>query len=113
MADWEAEAPKMGQIYRNAFLTNSIKSIRLAARTSKLPEVIWPSTPRSAPCCLEALKHTCKNMRKVVAKAKLGTGTTVHVVVAGDFNCHDQLWGGDDVSSVTQGEADTINYSLR
>ncbi|EAQ85551.1 hypothetical protein CHGG_09565 [Chaetomium globosum CBS 148.51] len=56
----------------------------------------------------EALKDTCENLRRVVAKAKRGVGTTVDIVVAGDFNCHDQLWGGDDVSSVRQGEADPI-----
>ncbi|EAQ90174.1 hypothetical protein CHGG_06793 [Chaetomium globosum CBS 148.51] len=56
----------------------------------------------------EALKDTCENLRRVVAKTKLGAGTTVEVVVAGDVNCHDQLWGGDDVSPMRQGEADPI-----
>jgi hypothetical protein len=32
----------------------------------------------------------------------------VEVVIAGDFNRHDQLWGGDNVSLVRQGEADLI-----
>ena len=32
----------------------------------------------------------------------------VEVVIVGDFNRHDQLWGGDDVSLVRQGEADQI-----
>jgi endonuclease/exonuclease/phosphatase family metal-dependent hydrolase len=32
----------------------------------------------------------------------------VDVVIAGDFNRHDQLWGGDDVSLERQGEADPI-----
>jgi len=39
------------------------------------------------------------------------------VILAGDFNRHDQLWGGDDVSAERQGEADPIidlmgDYSL-
>ena len=55
-----------------------------------------------------ALKDVCENIHKVVAKARRGTGTTVDVVVVGDFNRHDQLWGGDDVSSERQGEADPI-----
>jgi hypothetical protein len=29
-------------------------------------------------------------------------------VLTGDFNQHDQLWGGDDVSETRQGEADLI-----
>jgi hypothetical protein len=35
-------------------------------------------------------------------------GMAVEVVIGGDFNRHDQLWGGDDVSLVRQGEADRI-----
>ena len=30
------------------------------------------------------------------------------VIIAGDFNRHDQLWGGEDVSLERQGEADRI-----
>jgi hypothetical protein len=32
----------------------------------------------------------------------------VELVIVGDFNRHDQLWGGDDVSLGRQGEADPI-----
>ena len=32
----------------------------------------------------------------------------VEVVFAGDFDGHDQLWGGDDVFLERQGEADLI-----
>jgi endonuclease/exonuclease/phosphatase family metal-dependent hydrolase len=40
------------------------------------------------------------------------------VVLAGNFNRHDQLWGGDDVSQERQGEPDPIidlmsEYSLQ
>jgi hypothetical protein len=35
-------------------------------------------------------------------------GTVVEMVIAGDFNRHDQLWGGDEVSMERQGEADPI-----
>jgi len=55
-----------------------------------------------------ALKEACENIHKVVAKARCGTGTAVDVVIVGDFNRHDQLWGGDDVSPERQGEADPI-----
>ena len=32
----------------------------------------------------------------------------MEVVIRGDFNQHDQLWGGDGVALVRQGEADQI-----
>jgi hypothetical protein len=32
----------------------------------------------------------------------------LEIIIVGDFNRHDQLWGGDDVSLVRQGEADPI-----
>jgi hypothetical protein len=32
----------------------------------------------------------------------------VEILIMGDFNRHDQLWGGDDVSLGRQGEADLI-----
>jgi hypothetical protein len=32
----------------------------------------------------------------------------VEILIMGDFNQHDQLWGGDDVSLGRQGEADLI-----
>ncbi|KMK56426.1 reverse transcriptase [Aspergillus fumigatus Z5] len=35
-------------------------------------------------------------------------GAVVEIVIMGDFNRHDQLWGGDDVSLGRQGEADPI-----
>lgn len=36
------------------------------------------------------------------------TGTRVNILLVGDFNRHDQLWGGDDVYPNRQGEADLI-----
>jgi endonuclease/exonuclease/phosphatase family metal-dependent hydrolase len=35
-------------------------------------------------------------------------GKRVDVLLAGDFNRHDQLWGGDEISASRQGEADPI-----
>jgi hypothetical protein len=32
----------------------------------------------------------------------------LEIIIVGDFNRHDQLWGGDDVSLARQGEADPI-----
>ncbi|EAQ90175.1 hypothetical protein CHGG_06794 [Chaetomium globosum CBS 148.51] len=56
----------------------------------------------------QALRETCDNLHKTIMGARRDAGTTVDVVIAGDFNRHDQLWGGDDVSVEIQGEADSI-----
>ncbi|KAJ5264619.1 hypothetical protein N7505_007412 [Penicillium chrysogenum] len=55
-----------------------------------------------------ALDDTCDHLRRAVAKVRRDTGAVVEVVVVGDFNRHDQLWGGDEVSLKRQGEADPI-----
>jgi endonuclease/exonuclease/phosphatase family metal-dependent hydrolase len=47
-------------------------------------------------------------LQKPTADIRRDAGTVVDVVIAGDFNRHDQLWGGDDVSLGRQGEADQI-----
>nr|AEB91360.1 unknown [Verticillium dahliae VdLs.17] len=56
----------------------------------------------------QALQEACNTIRRAVADARRAAGEVVDVVIAGDFNRHDQLWGGDDVSPVRQGEADNI-----
>lgn len=56
----------------------------------------------------QALRDTCNILRQVITDTRREAGRVVDVVVAGDFNRHDQLWGGDDVSLVRQGEADQI-----
>ncbi|KAJ6020347.1 hypothetical protein N7522_000422 [Penicillium canescens] len=55
-----------------------------------------------------ALDGACDHLRKAVAKVRRDTGAVVEVMVVGDFNRHDQLWGGDEVSLGRQGEADPI-----
>jgi hypothetical protein len=57
---------------------------------------------------IEALSEACDNLRKVITDTGRDAGRVVDAVVAGDFNRHDQLWGGDDISLVRQGEADRI-----
>jgi hypothetical protein len=56
----------------------------------------------------EALCDTCSSLRKAITKVRRDTGAVVEVAIVGDFNRHDQLWGGDDVSLERQGEADPI-----
>jgi hypothetical protein len=40
-----------------------------------------------------------------ISSAQRRGGPRLDVVVAGDFNRHDQLWGGDGVLPTRQGEA--------
>ncbi|KAJ5865178.1 uncharacterized protein N7529_007094 [Penicillium soppii] len=55
-----------------------------------------------------ALNDACDHLRKAITKVQRDSGTVVEIMIMGDFNRHDQLWGGDEVSSVRQGEADSI-----
>ena len=55
-----------------------------------------------------ALSGTMRLLDDAVNMAQRRGGPRLDVVVAGDFNRHDQLWGGDEVSLRRQGEADPI-----
>ncbi|KAJ5860661.1 uncharacterized protein N7529_007971 [Penicillium soppii] len=55
-----------------------------------------------------ALNDVCDHLRKAITKVRRDSGTVVEIMIMGDFNRHDQLWGGDEVSSVRQGEAESI-----
>ncbi|KAF4971651.1 hypothetical protein FSARC_1584, partial [Fusarium sarcochroum] len=56
----------------------------------------------------QALQHTCNYLRQAVSNTRRQADRPVDVVVVGDFNRHDALWGGDDISLTRQGEADPI-----
>jgi ribonuclease HI len=56
----------------------------------------------------EALIDTTNKLHQLINETRNRIGTRVDVILAGDFNRHDQLWGGDDVSHNRQGEADPI-----
>lgn len=56
----------------------------------------------------QALRDACNKLDTVIEDARRRAGTVVDVVLAGDFNQHDQLWGGEEVTLVRQGEADPI-----
>jgi len=55
-----------------------------------------------------ALDNAYDHLRKAIIKVRRGSGTVVDIMIIGDFNRYNQLWGGDDVSSARQGEADPI-----
>ncbi|EQL04249.1 Endonuclease/exonuclease/phosphatase [Ophiocordyceps sinensis CO18] len=56
----------------------------------------------------EALTTTIQVLHGLIQKFRNSTGGRTDVVLAGDFNCHDLLWGGDEVSVKRQGEAGPI-----
>ncbi|KAM5526660.1 zinc knuckle [Fusarium oxysporum f. sp. phaseoli] len=56
----------------------------------------------------EALQGTCNLLHQVISGARRQAGGLVDVVIVGDFNRHDQSWGGDEISLTRQGEADQI-----
>jgi hypothetical protein len=45
-----------------------------------------------------ALDDVYDRLRKAITKVRRDAGTMVEIMIVGDFNRHDQLWGGDDVS---------------
>lgn len=55
-----------------------------------------------------ALSETVLLLDTAISTARRRGGPRLDIVVAGDFNRHDQLWGGDEVLSSRQGEADPI-----
>jgi exonuclease III len=60
----------------------------------------------------QALQDTCNLLRQVISGTRRQADRLVDVVVVGDFNRHDQLWGGDDISLTRQGEADQIIHLM-
>ncbi|RKK50681.1 hypothetical protein BFJ69_g18028, partial [Fusarium oxysporum] len=56
----------------------------------------------------QALQDTCGKLGRAITEVRRRLGRTVDVVITGDFNRHDQMWGGDDISMARQGEADPI-----
>ncbi|PHH88289.1 hypothetical protein CDD83_7719 [Cordyceps sp. RAO-2017] len=56
----------------------------------------------------EALKSTTGLLHDLIQGFRQGSGARTDVVLAGDFNSHDLLLGGDDISVQRQGEAGPI-----
>ncbi|KAI3281822.1 hypothetical protein DTO002I6_9659 [Penicillium roqueforti] len=57
---------------------------------------------------ISALDDACNHLRDATTKVRRETGAVVDTLIVGDFNRHDQLWGGDEVSVGSQGEANPI-----
>jgi hypothetical protein len=86
-----------------------IESSDLTAVVLRLPEK-WVLIVSVYVECVDkqALTDTCHLLRQVIADARRGVGQQVDVVIIGDFNRHDQLWGGNEILPARQGEADEI-----
>ena len=86
-----------------------IESLDLTAAVIRLPErLIFMASVYVEGGDAAALDDACDRLRKAISKVRQDAGTVVEIIIVGDFNRHDQLWGGDDVSLTRQGEADPI-----
>ncbi|KAJ9480984.1 hypothetical protein VN97_g12529, partial [Penicillium thymicola] len=86
-----------------------IESPDLTAAVIRLPErLIFMASVYVEGGDASALDDACDRLRKAITKVRRDAGTMVEIMIVGDFNRHDQLWGGDDVSLTRQGEADPI-----
>jgi hypothetical protein len=56
----------------------------------------------------EALLDTISKLHQLIQEIRHRVGTRIDVILAGDFNRHDQSWGGDDILPARQGEADPV-----
>lgn len=87
----------------------AIESPDLTAAVIRLPERrIFMASVYVEGGDASALDDACDHLRKAVTKVRRDTGAVVEIMIMGDFNRHDQLWGGDEVSLGRQGEADPI-----
>ncbi|KAI2868281.1 hypothetical protein CBS11852_11371 [Aspergillus niger] len=86
-----------------------IESPDLTAAVIRLPErLIFMASVYVEGENASALDDTCKYLINAITKVRRDTGAVVEILIMGDFNRQDQLWGGDDVSLRRQGEADPI-----
>ncbi|KAJ5264644.1 hypothetical protein N7505_007437 [Penicillium chrysogenum] len=76
-----------------------IESPDLTAAVIRLPErLVFIASVYVEGGEASALSDACDRLRKAITKVRRDIGTVVEIMITGDFNRHDQLWGGDDVS---------------
>jgi hypothetical protein len=56
----------------------------------------------------QALEAAMGQLHRAIAEFRDGSGRRTDVILVGDFNRHDTLWGGDEVTGRRQGEAGPI-----
>ena len=87
----------------------AIQSPDITAAMIRLPErLILVASVYVPGIDAQALRDTCDLLRKSIQEARRKADRVVELVIVGDFNRHDQLWGGNNVSMDRQGEADAI-----
>ena len=67
--------------------------VRLAERAVLVLSVYVPGNDA------EALEKTVGLLGRLINDVRHEGGTRTDMVLAGDFNRHDQVWGGDDVAT--------------
>jgi exonuclease III len=86
-----------------------IKSPDLTAAVIRLPErLIFMASVYVEGGDAHTLHDACNHLCKAITKVQRDRDTVVEVMIIGDFNHHNQLWGGDNMSLERQGEADLI-----
>lgn len=86
-----------------------IESADVTAAIVRLPDrLVLVASVYVPGCDVQALKSICRMLRNAITETCRKAGTAVEVAIVGDFNRHDQLWGGDEVALERQGEADAI-----
>lgn len=60
---------------------------------------------------VRALEEATALIKSTVTEAQRKWGR-IEIILAGDFNRHDALWGGDDINPHRQGEADPILWMM-
>ena len=87
----------------------AVDSADITAAVLRLPDrsilIISVYIPQSD---LAALQQMLLLLQQVITSVYCQINTRLDIAIAGDFNRHDQLWGGEDVSMQRQGEADPI-----
>ncbi|KAJ5730151.1 uncharacterized protein N7483_004659 [Penicillium malachiteum] len=86
-----------------------VESPDITAAMVRLPErLIFMASVYVEGGNTSALDDVCTRLRDALTKVRRNAGAVVEILIVGDFNRHDQLWGGDGVSLERQGEADPI-----
>ncbi|GIZ38771.1 hypothetical protein CKM354_000217300 [Cercospora kikuchii] len=63
---------------------------------------VVPANPQALAETIQLLRQSVDTARRRVTRERMD------ILLTGDFNQHDQLWGGDDISPARQGEADGL-----
>ena len=56
----------------------------------------------------DALRTAIRQLHTTIESFRSSMGKRTDIILVGDFNRHDQLWGGDEVTGRRQGEAGPI-----